>query len=85
MLLRNVTLLWAIVELDKKSYYPLKIAEKSCCATVLFWDKIVTMQKNRYPFLKGVAFYHYHIRFRVKKTLLGQRFLPPIFQCSQLP
>ena len=36
MSLENVTLLMPILGFDKESYYPLKIIEKSRCATMLF-------------------------------------------------
>lgn len=54
-LMKNVTHLKPVLGSDKESYYPRKIAEKSCCAAVLFRVKNVTVSTNRTPFLEGVA------------------------------
>ena len=72
----NVTLLMPILGFDKKSYYPLKIAGKSCCAAVLFWVKDVTMSTNRSPFWAGVLSYHYLNHFRTKNRWYDCSFLP---------
>ena len=50
-----VTLLVLILALDDKSYYPIKVTEKSHCAAVLFQVKNVTMLTNRTPPLEGVV------------------------------
>ena len=55
----NVTHLKLILGFDKESYYPLKIAEKSRCATVLFRGKNVTMSTNRTSFLGGMVSHHH--------------------------
>ena len=53
MLLRNVTLLWAILELDKKSYYPLKNAKKVVVAQCFFGIKSLQCRSTEDRFYKG--------------------------------